>query len=159
MSHLLSSRSKTKIFGLEFHCFVTFHFCLLNFYCRKNSFSIPSFVLNKNNDCFALANHVHDKCLLIPLGTTQQYYLHGYSKAFTMLFFLLSNYRSRRPSAIAEQAPSSPTKQGPGEEKFSDRLDQLENHIYMKTRLDQLRHEDRLSRMESAINMLLEEKE
>ena len=53
---------------------------------------------------------------------------------------------------------ASPTTQG-NEDKLVERVDQLENHIYMKSRLEQLRQDDRLTRMESAINMLLEEKD
>ena len=53
---------------------------------------------------------------------------------------------------------ASPTTQS-NEDKLAERVDQLENHIYMKSRLEQLRQDDRLARMESAINMLLEEKD
>ena len=45
--------------------FRNFHIFFLNFYCRKNSPSIPCFVLNKKHNCIALANHVHDTCPLI----------------------------------------------------------------------------------------------
>ena len=36
----------------------------MNSYCRKNSASIPCFVLNKRHDCIALANQVLDTCPL-----------------------------------------------------------------------------------------------
>ena len=63
--------STTKNFGVEFHCFVTFYFCFMNSYCRKNSASIPCFVLNKRHDCIALANQVHDTCPLNSSWTLQ----------------------------------------------------------------------------------------
>ena len=46
---------------------MTFHFFFLNFYCRKNSPSIPCFVLNIRDNCIALANQVNDTCPLTPL--------------------------------------------------------------------------------------------
>eukprot|EP00795_Rhopilema_esculentum_P016683 gene16683-8125_t len=115
------------------------------------------FVITKQDLNNILAEYPETKDKIISLAN-ERLARDGKTKEETVSGFSTPQ-RSRRPSAIAEQAPSSPSKQGSGEEKFSDRLDQLENHIYMKTRLDQLRQEDRLSRMESAINMLLEEKE
>ena len=45
------------------------------------------------------------------------------------------------------------------EEKLAERVEQLESHIFVKPKLDNLNLEDRLTRMEKAINLLLEEKD
>ena len=44
--------------ALEFHRLVTFYFCFMNVYCRKNSALILCFVLIERDDCIALSNQV-----------------------------------------------------------------------------------------------------
>ena len=41
--HLVNT---TKKCGVDFHCFVTFHFCFTNFHCNENSATILCFVTN-----------------------------------------------------------------------------------------------------------------
>ena len=54
----------TKKYGVEYHCFVTFHFCFTNFHCNENSASILCFVINNRENCIVRINQVHYICTL-----------------------------------------------------------------------------------------------